>query len=229
MLFLSLMSACISKVPTTSRNKNEMMRVGLRDQDKMDRDVKFVEHNTGSLWNNTYQARLYDNMYRASKVGDTVTILVDESTTGSNTGSTKSKRKQDQSLSIDGGLGSLLSKFASILNPSNFLKTKTDSKFDADGETERKGSLNATLTAMVTKVYSNGNMEIVGEKHMKINNERQVLIVEGIIRAYDIMPNNTILSSSIADARITYSGFGVVAEKQKPGWLIRALDFIWPF
>ncbi len=86
-----------------------------------------------------------------------------------------------------------------------------------------------TIEGLRSIVFENGNMEIMGEQHMKINNERQVLKIEGVIRPYDIKPDNSVLSSSIADARISFSGFGMVADRQKPGWLIKALDWLWPF
>ncbi len=223
-----LLSACAT-MPESTRNRDEVIKIGYLDQEKVVRDVKFKEQNTGSLWNDTYQARLFANMYRASKVGDTVTVIVEESATGKNSGVSKSKRKQDQSNSVEGGVGDIISKFAAILNPANILKSKTDSKFDADGSTQRTGSLDAKLTCTITRVFENGNMEIMGEQHMKINNERQVLKIEGVIRPYDIKPDNSVLSSSIADARISFSGFGMVADRQKPGWLIKALDWLWPF
>lgn len=223
-----LLTACAT-MPESHRNRDEVIKIGYLDQEKVVRDVKFKEQSTGSLWSDTYQARLFANMYRASKVGDTVTVIVEESAKGTNSGTSKSKRKQDQSNSFEGGVGDIISKFAAILNPANVLKSKTDSKFDADGSTQRSGNLDAKLTCTITRVFENGNMEIMGEQHMKINNERQVLKVEGVIRPYDVKPDNTVLSSSIADAHISFSGFGMVADRQKPGWFIKALDWLWPF
>ncbi len=194
-------------------------------------DLRKVQERKGSLWADTYSARLYDNMYRASKVGDIVTIVVSEEAKGTGTGTTKTKRKSEHDASVDtlGGLMQSLTNIISNLNPASLISAKTESKFQGDGSTEREGSLFATITARITKVLSNGNMLVRGEKQIKINAERQVLIVEGLIRPHDIFPNNTISSAAISDARISYSGFGVVAERQRPGWLTRVLDYIWPF
>lgn len=186
---------------------------------------------TGSLWVDAYGSHLYDNMYRAHRIGDTVMIVVSEESQGKNTGDTKSDKKSEHTASID-NLGNLMSKLSGMitgLDPTSLIKGKTDSKFQGKASTERTNSLMAKLAVTVTRVLKNGNMLVRGEKHVKVNKEDQFLIVEGIIRPYDILPDNTVLSSSLADARITYSGFGIVAERQKPGWLVRALDYVWPF
>jgi flagellar L-ring protein FlgH len=194
-------------------------------------DQKAHEENSGSLWSNTYSARLYDNMYRASRIGDTIMIVVDERSQGSNKGNTKSDKKMEHDASID-ELGGLMNKLTGIfkaLSPTQLIKGSTESKFKGDASTNRQGELDAQITATVTQILKNGNMVVKGEKHLKINKEDQILIVEGIIRPYDIMPNNTVSSGALANARISYTGFGVVAERQSPGWLVRALDYIWPF
>jgi flagellar L-ring protein precursor FlgH len=62
-----------------------------------------------------------------------------------------------------------------------------------------------------------------------VNHEDQIIILEGTVRPRDISPDNVISSALIADARITYSGKGVVSDRQRPGWLLNALDYVWPF
>ncbi len=197
----------------------------------MPHEEKNREKTEGSIWNESYTSRLYDNMYRASRVGDTVMIVVAEASSALGSGSTKANKKTDHKASIDalGNVMTKLSKLLTGLNPANLISGKTESKFQGEGETQRKGNLQAKISATVTHVLPNGNMVVRGDQHIKMNAEEQVLTVEGIIRPYDILPNNTVLSSSLADARIGYRGFGVVAEKQKPGWLVRVLDYIWPF
>lgn len=196
-----------------------------------DRQMRRKEQTTGSLWNDGYVARLYDNMYRASRIGDTVMIVVDEKASAKGTGDTKADRKTEESAQIDalGGLMTKLQTLLSGLNPANLISAERESKFQGKASTARTGELFARITATVTEVLRNGNMVIRGEQRIKMNQEEQILIVEGIIRPYDIRPDNTVPSSAIANARISFSGFGVMAEKQKPGWLTRLLDYIWPF
>jgi flagellar L-ring protein precursor FlgH len=75
----------------------------------------------------------------------------------------------------------------------------------------------------------NGNLVIDGRREVIVNNETQLLYVTGIVRPEDIGPGNTVLSSYIADAKITYTGSGVVSDKQRVGWFVRLIDKIWPF
>ncbi len=204
---------------------------GYFNGDKARENQKDNEQKQGSLWVDSYSARLYENIHRASRVGDSVTIIVAEKSRGKDSANTNTSRKNDQTNTI-GGLGGLFTKIASlasIFNPTNLISAKTDSKFEGKGTTEQKGELYAKVTATVTEVLNNGNFVIRGDKHIRVNKDDQVIIVEGVIRPYDIQADNTIDSNAIADARVTYSGFGVVAERQKPGWLTRALDYVWPF
>lgn len=216
----------VQKIQEEAPNKHDYFQ-----PEEAHRDAKANEESTGSLWVDSYHARIYDNMYKAHRVGDSVTIVVAEKAEGFNKGDTKSDKKSEHTSSIDalGGLMQRLQGLISNFDPTQILKAKTESKFKADASTKRSGELSARLTATVQKVLRNGNMVLKGEQHIKINKEEQILVVEGIIRPYDILPDNTVLSSSLADARISYNGFGVVAERQSPGWLMRALDYVWPF
>ena len=62
-----------------------------------------------------------------------------------------------------------------------------------------------------------------------INNERQYITVTGVVRPEDIAPDNSVSSDLLADARLVYSGRGVLSDKQRPGLLGRVIDFVWPF
>lgn len=233
---LSLMG-CANRYPGLEKTAQRMEKNSPSQKDyfQVDKatesgeDEMQVASSQGSLWVDTYSSHLYNNLYRASKVGDTVMVVVSEEAQGSGTGNTKSSRKNDESRSIS-SLGGLFEKLEKVIKGlgSTSLESKTDSKFQGKGSTDREGKLFAKISARVTKVLRNGNMAIRGEQHINLNKEEQIIILEGLIRPYDILPNNTVQSSSIADARITYSGFGVVADRQSPGWLVRVLDKIWP-
>jgi flagellar L-ring protein precursor FlgH len=74
-----------------------------------------------------------------------------------------------------------------------------------------------------------GNIKIRGSREVEINNEKQILTLSGVIRTKDISPDNTVLSNYISDAQISYSGLGVVNDRQRPGWMANILNKIWPF
>jgi flagellar L-ring protein precursor FlgH len=85
------------------------------------------------------------------------------------------------------------------------------------------------VSATIKAINENGNFEIEGSRSVTINFEEQLMILTGIIRPSDINYDNTINSSLIAEASITYTGDGVIAEEQRVGWLMRALSYVWPF
>ena len=94
---------------------------------------------------------------------------------------------------------------------------------------DRSGQVTASIGAVVTRVLPNGNLVIHGRREMKVNNEVQYISVTGIARQRDIDKDNRIKSIYLADSRIEYYGKGVLADKQRPGWGTRILDFVWPF
>jgi flagellar L-ring protein precursor FlgH len=103
------------------------------------------------------------------------------------------------------------------------------SSFTGDGSTSRDGSLTAVITCSVVEVMSNGNLRIRGTKEVRVNREIQYLTLEGVVRPRDIRIDNTVQSNLISDARVEFTGNGVVSDKQGQGWGTRIADTIWPF
>ena len=166
---------------------------------------------------------------RAIDIGDLVTIQIAHSTAADSSANTKLSRKSEASIGISAMLG-LEGALANIgLTPSALIAATGKNDFDGAGGTNRSGALSATLTARVVDVESNGILVIGGRQAMKINNEVQILTLRGRVDPRSIGADNTVSSTQIADARIEYSGMGVVASKQRPGWLSRILDLISPF
>ena len=116
-----------------------------------------------------------------------------------------------------------------FLSPSASAKIATKDSYAGNGTTTRNDQLTASMTAMVTEVYPNGNLKILGHREVVVNSERQTMEVTGIVRPIDVDSRNTVQSTAIADAKISYTGFGVVDDKQHPGWLGRVFNFISPF
>jgi len=109
------------------------------------------------------------------------------------------------------------------------MDTSNDKSFAGSGETTNTDSLIASVTSVVTEVYPNGNMKIIGRRQVTINQQPQELTFTGIVRPSDISANNTILSAQVAQAHISYGGGGSLAAMSDEGWLGQTLDFIWPF
>ncbi|MFV1951192.1 MAG: flagellar basal body L-ring protein FlgH, partial [Nitrospinota bacterium] len=189
----------------------------------------------GSLWPGANSRNMLSADNKARGVGDIVTIKIVESSTATKKATTKTGRKSDLSTSVsdllglpstDLGLGKLVNLSGNAFGPS--IGTKIDNSFEGTGTTTRSGKLTASITALITEEFSNGNLMIEGKRSVKVNNEAQIIVISGIIRPEDIEYDNTILSTYIADARITYTGKGVIADKQRVGWFVRILDLVWP-
>jgi flagellar L-ring protein precursor FlgH len=166
---------------------------------------------------------------KAHLVQDVVTIRIVEAASASGEATTETERDSSISGSLEAFFGLEKSLQNSGINPASVVKGGLTNNFDGSGTTSRKNSLLATITAVVREVFPNGNLYIEGKKEVIINNERQYIVISGVIRPEDIGPDNSIRSDLIADARIEYSGRGILAEKQRPGWLGRVLDVVWPF
>jgi flagellar L-ring protein FlgH len=185
-----------------------------------------------SLWNDNGQlARLYvDN--RASRVGDIVTIRIVESATGAKSATTKTAKDSSFEDTFKGNFSNffgLPQRALNFLSPSASYKVTANDKYDGSGATSRSDQLTASMAAIVTEVYPNGNLRIQGHREVVVNSERQTMELTGIVRPIDVDSKNAVLSTAIADARISYSGFGVVDDKQHPGWLVRILNWVSPF
>jgi len=185
----------------------------------------------GSLWqDNGPLSELFIDT-KARRVGDIVTINIVESSSATNKASTKTGRKSSLSGGVD-NFFNMEKRYPGthpFFNPFAKVQGGLQSDFDGSGTTQRSGDLTAFITTRVVEVLPNGNLKIEGTREVKVNNEKQLIRLSGIIRPRDISPGNVILSTYVADARIEYSGSGIIHDRQRPGWMARILDIVWPF
>ena len=192
--------------------------------------------NQGSLFNAAEADNLYaDN--RAHRIGDIVLVNVVENA--------KSKSKADTSTSKTAGSeygvsAAFRSGTAALFGPTSgglsgkvgvdpILSTTTTSGLSATGETKRENYVTATIGARVMQVLPGGVLQVQGAREVRVNEETQYMVVSGLVRSSDIGMDNSVLSTQMADSKIEYYGKGVLADKQKAGWLTRLMDNIWPF
>jgi flagellar L-ring protein precursor FlgH len=186
------------------------------------------QSSANSLWRDT--ASLYEDN-KARRLNDLVTINVLENMTGSGAANTNAARTSSIGAGVTDLFGMPLSasvnKGRYMLTPSVTAAFADD--FKGKGATNRTGNLVGTITAKVVEVMPNGNLLLESRKEITINNEKQILILRGMVRPDDIGTDNTILSSRVADAEVFFVGDGVLQEKQRPGWLGRIVGAVWPF
>ena len=168
---------------------------------------------------------------RARHVGDIVTVVIREKASASKVSSTETAKDTGVSASIPTffGFEKVVQENNPNLDPANLIAAQFKNNFKGSGKTTRKEDLLATLTTQVIQIYPNGNMKIRGGKSVVVNNENQIIYLTGIIRPFDISAANEVDSSKILNARIAYTGKGVISDKQRPGWLTRIIDRVWPF
>lgn len=154
---------------------------------------------------------------KAKRPGDLVTVIIVEQAQARQTANTATGKESD--VSIGPGMGVLAD-----LIP--LLKLGGGDSFSANGATTRGGSLNAKLTTRVVETMSNNTMLIEGRQKIMINGEEQEIVITGLVRSQDITPENTVLSTFVADAEIAFLGTGVVANKNNPGIITRLFNWL---
>lgn len=182
----------------------------------------------GSLWDpDNGRAFMFEDR-RASRVGDIVIVQIVEEHSGSKSASTKADRSASVDAGVSGGffgIHDLAGDFANFFNAD----IDTSNSFEGDGSTSRQDSLTGTIAAQVVEVLPNGDLRIQGKRQVKVNSELQTMTIKGIVRRIDLDTQNTVVSSAVANADISYTGLGVVDDVQTPGWLTRIFNWVTPF
>jgi|GEM_PF-70536 len=179
----------------------------------------------GSLWAD--RATLYEDM-RARRLNDIVTILISETTNASK----KATTNNSNTSTVNDNMTSLLGIPANQMLTKNLqagIQTSGATAFAGEGDTASATTFTDTISAKVVEVLPNGNLVLESRKERIINNDKEIIVIRGIIRPEDISPTNTISSAQVADAKIYLVGEGVLADKQSQGWMVKLLDQIWPF
>ena len=161
----------------------------------------------------TYRSLVAES--KALRLGDILTVIVQESASATSTANLRAKR--DFTVSAQLTTPNVAPRSASA---------GTNSQSDGTGGTERSGRLLAQLSVRVVEVSPNGDLKVSGQQNLRINGEKQLITLSGVVRMRDIGEDNTVLSSRIADARIQFDGEGFVTDQSKPGWLARLFDFL---
>jgi flagellar L-ring protein precursor FlgH len=192
--------------------------------------------NPGSLYSAAETPDLYaDN--RARRVGDIVLVKVVESAKSKSKADTTSEKDSSNTFGVAAAFGRARvgvipgsnGLMSGGVGTSPMLSSSTVSSLSATGETKRENYVTATIGARVLQVLPGGVLQLQGAREVRVNDETQYMVVSGLVRAQDIASDNSVESTQLADSKVEYYGKGVLADKQRPGWLTRLLDNIWPF
>jgi flagellar L-ring protein FlgH len=182
--------------------------------------------NNGAIYQVGRDVDLFENPI-ARHVGDVVTIVLSESTNAQKSATTKTQKSTSNTLPGVSLFGSPVTIHGAQVLSGN---VNDASKFDGEGNSAQSNSLTGFITTTVAKVLPNGNLYIKGEKKIWINQGQENVVLSGVIRPIDLAPDNSIPSSRVANARISYGGKGAINDANAAGWLSRFFNSPWtPF
>jgi flagellar L-ring protein precursor FlgH len=177
----------------------------------------------GSIYQAGVSRTLFEDR-RARYVGDTMTIVIAETTSAATASSTNVSRSSSISASVptlEGLPGKSLRNIA--------LSAQTGNTLAGQGDTAANNVFTGNITVSVIEVLPNGNLLVSGEKQISIGHGTEYIRLSGVVNPYFISTANTISSSNVADARIEYKESGAISEAQVMGWLSRFFMSVFPF
>lgn len=183
-----------------------------------------------SLWGGDRQTFFKDQ--RANNIGDILTVVIDINDEAQLDNATDRSRtsNEDASLGALVGLEQALNQILpEAVDNTNLAAAQADSRFSGDGSIDREEEVDVQLAAIVTQVLPNGNLVIQGRQEVRVNFEKRILELAGVIRPEDISISNTISHEKIAEARISYGGKGQISDVQQPRYGQQVFDVIFPF
>ncbi len=181
--------------------------------------------NDGGIYRPGHSLSLFSDR-RASRVGDIVTILLQERTTSSKSADTEISKGNDITFNEPNILGAPVSAGDYSLETG----ISQSREFGGEASSDQSNRLDGSIAVTVSEVLPNGLLRVQGEKWLTLNRGDEFIRVRGMIRPEDIDSSNTIASTKLADAHISYSGRGELADANKLSWISRFFNNpIWPF
>lgn len=179
----------------------------------------------GSLWNDS--GRLADMVadYKASRIGDLVTISVAQNLSASSTGNVSSNRAFSANSGITALPGQL--KTAGV---ANLFSPSSTQNLTGKAQATSQTSLSTVLTGRVAAVLASGTLVVEAERQITMNNQHETVILRGLVRPGDLDASNTVTSNSVGDLEVEVKGKGVISEGTRPPnpvmkWILRLVGF----
>ena len=216
-----------------SNSKKQQIDINTSPKMQVPKKVEPVVKNKGSLYSRKGASLFADK--KDLQVGDIIQILIEETLTNDSTNSRETKKENGTSLgggifaSPSGGTNEygIAKQLNSAVNIG--FKTDTANSFKGSSKSNADEEFTTTISAIIEQTYQNGNYFIKGSKEMLINGQKQTIKISGIIRPYDISPDNTVYSYQLANLKILYEKDGVEMDALEKGWGTKAIEKVWPF
>ena len=181
----------------------------------------------GAIYKPGFDLRLFEDL-KARRIGDILIVRLAEETTAEKAATSEVSKSNSSTVTNPTIFGTTpqfdVPKFLPLSNTTNLnlgASLESDHSHSGDGSAEQSNLLNGSITVSVVEVLPNGNLIVRGEKRVTLNTGIEYIQLSGIIRQVDILSDNSVLSTQVADATITYTGEGEIAESNRKGWLAR--------
>jgi flagellar L-ring protein precursor FlgH len=183
----------------------------------------------GSIFQASTSRPLFEDR-RPSRVGDTLTVTIEEKTATSNSETGSNERKASSSNTINAGLSlPFLTPYLTGKLAGTSLGSTGDTKLDTKAGNRLSSSFNSRITVTVIDVLPNGNLLVSGEKQTRINSDSEFIRLSGVVNPRDIQAGNVVSSTKLADARVEQQSEGTQRSFMEPGWLTRFFLSVLPF
>ena len=229
-LILSVLSGCASK-----EDKVKELNIDAKPKLQIPKVVEPVRKRKGTLYSRRGASLFADK--KDLQVGDIIQVLIIESL--QNTSKDERKTNRTNNTGINGGLtlapgtdtSTLVGQAAKEAN--GFLgigvKSSSTNTFNGKSESKNDEEFTTNISAIIEQTYQNGNYYIKGSKVMLINGQKQIIKISGVIRPYDITPDNTIKSSQMANLKVLYDKQGSEVDATEKPWGSELLEKISPY
>lgn len=220
---LFLLSACVIQAPARPGDPQFAPVIGPKSPKP--------QASPGSLFQSGFEMTLFHDR-KAHRIGDIITITLNERTVSSKSSNVSIDKDSDISVEENaaGTAGTVLGTRPSFKNLSLLTDLASGREFSGEAAAGQSNNLQGNITVTIADILPNGNLVVRGEKWMTLNNGDEYIRISGIVRLDDISPDNTVLSTKLANAQISYSGTGSMAESQTMGWISRFFNSpYWPF
>lgn len=238
LLTCTALSACgtadrianIGKAPEMAKIENPTLKEEYQPVSLPMPSPKKVERQRNSLWASNRQTFFKDQ--RAKDIGDIITVNI----TIKDKAELDNASDRSRTSSESSGLNSLLGYETSLnrilpedIDNTSLADMGSDSSHSGSGTIDREEKIEMKIAALVTQVLPNGNMVINGSQEVRVNFEKRILQIDGVIRPEDITIDNTVSYEKIAEARIVYGGQGQITDVQQPRYGQQLYDIVFPF
>ncbi len=218
-----------------SKSKNTI-HLDEKPKFQIPKQPKEIRRQKGSLYSRQGSSLFADK--KDLQVGDILQVVIEESIKNSSKGGRSVNTSNASALGagiitpVEGmALGSKTKKIADTMNR-NFgigYDSSSTKSFSGSSSSTQDEKFNTVISVIIEATYQNGNYLVRGSKEMLIDGQKQAIFLSGIIRPYDISPENTIYSHQLANLKIKYQKNGEESDGTHKQWGTKFVERVWPF